>query len=135
MRLNVEQIANYGISLSLSLSPFIPQIPAELISLNPNQINKVNRGSQGGVTTTNSKDGDEEGDSEEEEEEERAEAKKLKLKKRKKRTRGKSTLTKCLQSQQKNRDEKTRVSKQEKKIYHYWQVSRTNSKSSAVAEN
>ena len=94
-------------SLSLSLLPFLsPQIPAELISLNPNQINKVSRGSHGAAT--NNKDGGGEGSSEEE----GAEAKKLKLKKRKKRTRGKSTLTKRLQSQQKTRDEEMRVSQQ-----------------------
>ena len=67
------------------------------------------RGSHGAAT--NNKDGGGEGSSEEEGEE-GAEAKKLKLKKRKKRTRGKSALTKRLQSQQKTRDEETRVSQQ-----------------------
>ena len=98
-------------SFSLPPSPPLsPQIPAELVSLDPNQINKVIRGSHG-AAATNNKDGDGEGSSEEEGEE-GAEAKKLKLKKRKKRTRGKSALTKRLQSQQKTRDEETRVSQQ-----------------------
>ena len=99
-------------SLSCSPSPtlsllLLVQIPAELITLNPNQINKVNHGSQG--IATDNKGG---GGGEEDSEEEGTEAKKLKLKKRKKRTRGKSTLTKRLQSQQKTRDEKTRVSQE-----------------------
>ena len=70
----------------------------------------MNRSSQG--IAANFKDGGGGEEDSEEEEEEGAEAKKLKLKKRKKRTRGKSTLTKRLQSQQKTRDLKTRVSQE-----------------------
>ena len=71
------------------------QIPSELITLDPDSINKISCGN-GQLA-------------QDEEEEEHKDKKDKKAKKLKKKTRGKGTLTKRLHSRQKTRDEEIRV--------------------------
>ena len=101
------------LSLSLSLSLPLPlppslliQIPSELITLNPGEINRVHLSGQAGSRGAEEEDSEEEEEGEGEEGRKDGKAKKAKLKKR---TRGKGTLTKRLHSRQKARDDKTRV--------------------------